>query len=134
MAKTVAPARVESQWTRLVVRTPSRAASRTSSATMMPRPGGGFPHGATGAVELLGGGTDEFGAALRSNPPETTPMFGKSTKSRFKIVPFLWYTKEAEEAAKFYASVFRNTQLGEEAVRIANDTEYWFASAVFSRN
>ena len=23
-----------------------------------------------------------------------------------KIVPFLWYAKEAEEAARFYASVF----------------------------
>lgn len=26
-----------------------------------------------------------------------------------KIFPFLWYTKEAEEAAKFYASIFPNS-------------------------
>ena len=28
------------------------------------------------------------------------------TKTRAKIFPFLWYAKEAEEAAKFYASIF----------------------------
>jgi len=28
-----------------------------------------------------------------------------------KIVPFLWYAKEAEEAAKFYASVFPNSRV-----------------------
>lgn len=28
-----------------------------------------------------------------------------------KIVPFLWYTKEAEEAAKFYASIFPDSRV-----------------------
>jgi len=28
-----------------------------------------------------------------------------------KITPFLWYAKEAEEAAKFYASVFPNSRV-----------------------
>jgi len=28
-----------------------------------------------------------------------------------KIVPFLWYAKEAEEAAKFYASIFPNSSV-----------------------
>ena len=28
-----------------------------------------------------------------------------------KIVPFLWYTKEAEEAARFYASVFPDSRV-----------------------
>lgn len=31
--------------------------------------------------------------------------------STHKIVPFLWYTKEAEEAARFYASVFPNSHV-----------------------
>ena len=30
-----------------------------------------------------------------------------------KISTWLWFETEAEEAAKFYASVFRNTELGE---------------------
>ena len=29
-----------------------------------------------------------------------------------KIIPFLWFDKEAEEAAKFYTSVFKNSKLG----------------------
>jgi predicted 3-demethylubiquinone-9 3-methyltransferase (glyoxalase superfamily) len=33
-----------------------------------------------------------------------------STKSA-KIFPFLWYTKEAEDAAKFYASIFPNSRV-----------------------
>ena len=28
-----------------------------------------------------------------------------------KITPFLWYDKEAEEAAKFYCSVFKNSKI-----------------------
>ena len=29
-----------------------------------------------------------------------------------KITPMLWYDKEAEEAAKFYCSIFKNSKLG----------------------
>jgi len=29
-----------------------------------------------------------------------------------KITPFLWYSKEAEEAAAFYASIFPNSRVG----------------------
>ena len=32
-----------------------------------------------------------------------------------KITPFLWFDTEAEEAAKFYVSVFRNAKMGEVA-------------------
>lgn len=32
-------------------------------------------------------------------------------KPRVKIVPFLWYTKEAEEAAAFYASIFPDSHV-----------------------
>jgi len=32
-------------------------------------------------------------------------------KARTKIFPFLWYAKEAEEAAKFYASVFPDSRV-----------------------
>jgi predicted 3-demethylubiquinone-9 3-methyltransferase (glyoxalase superfamily) len=31
--------------------------------------------------------------------------------ANFKIVPFLWYAKEAEEAARFYASVFPDSRV-----------------------
>ncbi len=29
-----------------------------------------------------------------------------------KITPFLWFDKEAEEAAKFYTSIFKNSKIG----------------------
>ena len=29
-----------------------------------------------------------------------------------KIVPSLWFDTEAEEAAKFYTSIFRNSKIG----------------------
>jgi predicted 3-demethylubiquinone-9 3-methyltransferase (glyoxalase superfamily) len=32
-------------------------------------------------------------------------------KSRVKILPFLWYTKEAEEAAAFYASILPDSHV-----------------------
>ena len=32
-------------------------------------------------------------------------------KGRTKIFPFLWYAKEAEEAAKFYASIFPDSRV-----------------------
>ena len=33
------------------------------------------------------------------------------TRTRTKIYPFLWYAKEAEEAAKFYASIFPDSRV-----------------------
>ena len=29
-----------------------------------------------------------------------------------KIIPFLWFDNQAEEAAKFYASIFKNSKIG----------------------
>ena len=34
-----------------------------------------------------------------------------ATKARAKIFPFLWYAKEAEEAARFYASIFPDSRV-----------------------
>ncbi|HEV8120074.1 MAG TPA: VOC family protein [Candidatus Polarisedimenticolia bacterium] len=34
-----------------------------------------------------------------------------ATKARAKIFPFLWYAKEAEEAARFYASIFPDSHV-----------------------
>jgi predicted 3-demethylubiquinone-9 3-methyltransferase (glyoxalase superfamily) len=34
-------------------------------------------------------------------------------KAMQKITPFLWFDKEAEEAAKFYVSIFKNSKIGE---------------------
>jgi predicted 3-demethylubiquinone-9 3-methyltransferase (glyoxalase superfamily) len=33
------------------------------------------------------------------------------TQARAKIYPFLWYAKEAEQAARFYASIFPNSSV-----------------------
>jgi predicted 3-demethylubiquinone-9 3-methyltransferase (glyoxalase superfamily) len=35
----------------------------------------------------------------------------RPTMARTKILPFLWYAKEAEEAAKFYASIFPDSRV-----------------------
>jgi len=29
-----------------------------------------------------------------------------------KITPFLWFDEQAEEAAKFYTSIFKNSKIG----------------------
>jgi predicted 3-demethylubiquinone-9 3-methyltransferase (glyoxalase superfamily) len=34
-----------------------------------------------------------------------------ATKVRQKITPHLWYAKEAEEAARFYASIFPDSRV-----------------------
>src|SRR3954470_17002966 len=34
-----------------------------------------------------------------------------ASKGRSKIFPFLWYAKEAEEAAAFYASIFPDSRV-----------------------
>jgi len=34
-----------------------------------------------------------------------------ASKGRAKIFPFLWYAKEAEQAAKFYASIFPDSRV-----------------------
>ena len=34
-----------------------------------------------------------------------------ASKQRSKIFPFLWYAKEAEEAARFYASIFPDSRV-----------------------
>jgi predicted 3-demethylubiquinone-9 3-methyltransferase (glyoxalase superfamily) len=34
-----------------------------------------------------------------------------ASKGRSKIFPFLWYAKEAEEAARFYASIFPDSRV-----------------------
>jgi predicted 3-demethylubiquinone-9 3-methyltransferase (glyoxalase superfamily) len=35
-----------------------------------------------------------------------------ATKITQKITPFLWFDDKAEEAAKFYASIFKNSKIG----------------------
>ena len=43
-----------------------------------------------------------------------------------KITPFLWFDHEAEEAAKFYTSIFKNSKIGrilrygEEAAKVSS--------------
>ena len=35
-----------------------------------------------------------------------------TTKITQKITPFLWFDDKAEEAAKFYTSIFKNSKIG----------------------
>lgn len=41
--------------------------------------------------------------------------------ARTKIMPFLWYSKEAEEAAKFYASIFPDLHV-EQAAKLQSES------------
>jgi len=36
----------------------------------------------------------------------------KLTKNGQKITPFLWFNNQAEQAAKFYTSIFKNSRIG----------------------
>src|SRR5213078_1918527 len=37
---------------------------------------------------------------------------GPMRKTMQKITPFLWFDNQAEDAAKFYASIFKNSRIG----------------------
>jgi predicted 3-demethylubiquinone-9 3-methyltransferase (glyoxalase superfamily) len=39
-------------------------------------------------------------------------MKKSANKSAQKITPFLWFNNQAEEAAKFYTSIFKNSRIG----------------------
>jgi predicted 3-demethylubiquinone-9 3-methyltransferase (glyoxalase superfamily) len=39
----------------------------------------------------------------------------EATLSKTKITPFLWFDKEAEDAANFYVSIFRNAKINQVA-------------------
>jgi predicted 3-demethylubiquinone-9 3-methyltransferase (glyoxalase superfamily) len=39
----------------------------------------------------------------------------KRTLNRNKITPFLWFNDQAEQAAKFYTSIFKNSKIGKVA-------------------
>jgi predicted 3-demethylubiquinone-9 3-methyltransferase (glyoxalase superfamily) len=49
--------------------------------------------------------------ALGSSRPTPSPV--KEPVVVQKITPFLWFDDNAEEAARFYASVFKNSRIGE---------------------
>src|SRR5437867_10648495 len=64
---------------------------------------------------------NNFPAKCRSGPsPFDLPVKARSKRYRQnfkgdcmqKITPFLWYDDKAEEAANFYASVFKNSKVG----------------------
>jgi len=63
----------------------------------------------SGLVRSAGGGLvhGESGVSLRS-------LENQSIKEHHmqKITPFLWFDNQAEEAVKFYTSIFRNSRIG----------------------
>jgi predicted 3-demethylubiquinone-9 3-methyltransferase (glyoxalase superfamily) len=42
---------------------------------------------------------------------KSRPATGKPIAQSQRITPFLWFDHEAEEAAKFYVSVFKNSKI-----------------------
>jgi len=46
-----------------------------------------------------------------------------------KVTPFLWFDDEAEEAAKFYTSIFKNSKIGKIA-RYGKDLRFMEGSRV----
>jgi len=56
-------------------------------------------------------------ARARNSAREARALPGKKTKNMTtkitqKITPFLWFEDKAEEAAKFYISIFKNSKIG----------------------
>jgi predicted 3-demethylubiquinone-9 3-methyltransferase (glyoxalase superfamily) len=48
----------------------------------------------------------------RKPAAKTKPKAGKTIGTAPRITPFLWFDKEAEEAARFYTSIFKNSRIG----------------------
>jgi len=48
-------------------------------------------------------------ASINDNEETSSP--GPSVSSSQKIIPFLWFDNQAEEAANFYTSVFKNSKI-----------------------
>ena len=48
-------------------------------------------------------------------PPNISAMKKSSKKIEQKITPFLWFDDRAEEAAKFYTSIFKKSRIGKVA-------------------
>ena len=51
-------------------------------------------------------------AAIPGNPVQTNPYLGgRPISGKQKITPFLWFDGNAEEAAKHYTSIFKNSKI-----------------------
>jgi hypothetical protein len=53
------------------------------------------------------------GSRARKLSPSASPVRHNSymsKKTKQKIVPFLWFDNRAEEAVKFYTSIFKNSR------------------------
>jgi predicted 3-demethylubiquinone-9 3-methyltransferase (glyoxalase superfamily) len=56
-------------------------------------------------------GTFDLGQIGLHGEEYTEEVCAMAAKARTKIFPFLWYAKEAEEAARFYASIFPDSRV-----------------------
>jgi hypothetical protein len=52
------------------------------------------------------------GAAVTSTASACALAENRRGKSMKKINPFLWFDSEAEQAAKFYVGIFKNSKIG----------------------
>jgi len=50
-------------------------------------------------------------ASLNHHTEAEAPGNGPSVSSSQKIIPFLWFDNQAEEAAGFYTSIFKNSKI-----------------------
>jgi predicted 3-demethylubiquinone-9 3-methyltransferase (glyoxalase superfamily) len=65
---------------------------------------------------LVSGWTPDKPAVPRVSGPVTKPRWPRPARQggakMNKITPFLWFNDQAEEAAKFYTSIFKNSRIG----------------------
>ena len=69
------------------------------------------------AAVLSGAWALEIGAVAGAGSDSQTkqPKAGGAKSSKSKIVPFLWFDDDAEEAIRFYSSIFPDSKVIEEA-------------------
>src|SRR5262245_35394587 len=58
---------------------------------------------------------DVDSALAAATPSQRHPQRGEKMAQLRRITPFLWFDKEAEEAAHFYVGIFPNSRLGRAA-------------------
>jgi hypothetical protein len=49
---------------------------------------------------------------MGASRPLLKPEKGNADQAMQKITPFLWFDNQAEEAARFYTSIFKNSRIG----------------------
>ena len=62
--------------------------------------------------EMLALGRNGISALIGAQRAVLARIMNKSTKNMQKITPFLWFDGQAEDAVKFYTSIFKDSKIG----------------------